>query len=101
MANFAIVNLGFKADKLRAMLNAAQKGNGWINIDLFVSEDTDDYGNNVSAIVQQSKEERESGAKRNYVANGKVRFVSEGFQITKAGEAPLSESEVDPLDDVF
>jgi len=44
------------------------------SITISVNEKVDNYGNNVSAWITQSKEERESKAARTYVGNGKVIF---------------------------
>jgi hypothetical protein len=53
----------------------------WITIS--VDEKVDNYGNNVSAWISQTKEQRESKASRNYVGNGKVVF-------SKAKEYPIA-----------
>ena len=37
-----------------------------------ITDETNQYGQNVAVWEEQSKEEREAKAKRNYVANGKV-----------------------------
>jgi hypothetical protein len=52
-------------------------------ITISVDEKVDNYGNNVSAWVSQTKEQRESKASRTYVGNGKVVF-------SKAKEYPIA-----------
>ena len=49
----------------------------WVNYTVSVNDETDQYGNNVSMYVEQSKEERDAKAKRTYIGNGKV-FWSNG-----------------------
>lgn len=49
---------------------------GWANVDIFVNDQVNEYGQNVSAAMSQTKEEREGGSPRNYVGNGKVVWTS-------------------------
>ena len=38
------------------------------------------YGQNVSFTIPQTKEQRENGEKKNYVANGKIYYASDDLQ---------------------
>jgi hypothetical protein len=40
-----------------------------------ISDAQDNYGNNASIYVQQSKEEREAKTPKKYVGNGKVQWT--------------------------
>ena len=51
-----------------------QKGK-YLNITIGIADETDQYGNSVSAWEAQSKEEREAKTKRTYVGNGRVLFT--------------------------
>lgn len=42
---------------------------------LSINDKQDDYGNNVSVFVQQSKEEREAKTPKKFVGNGKVAWT--------------------------
>lgn len=58
------------------------------------------YGQNVSFTIPQSKEERENGERKQYVANGKIFYASDDLQsfvqrTKKAEEA----KEVETIDD--
>ena len=58
------------------------------------------YGQNVSFTIPQSKEERENGERKQYVANGKIYYASDDLQsfvqrTKKAEEA----KELDDIDD--
>ena len=55
---------------------------GYDKYTMSINEKQDDYGNNASIFVQQSKEERDAKAKKNFVGNGKVAWT-DGV-ITKA-----------------
>lgn len=62
----AIISVGINKDKLTF------NEKGWANITLFVNDETNTYGQNVSAALSQTKEEREAKTPANYVGNGKV-----------------------------
>ena len=62
------------------------------SITISVDEKVDNYGNNVSAWISQTKEQRESKASRTYVGNGKVVF-------SKAKEYPIAPKEESKSDD--
>jgi hypothetical protein len=61
-------------------------------ITISVDEKVDNYGNNVSAWISQTKEQRESKASRTYVGNGKVVF-------SKAKEYPIAPKQESKSDD--
>lgn len=44
----------------------------WKNYTISINDTLDNYGNNIVIYESQTKEERESKAKRKYFANGKV-----------------------------
>ena len=51
---------------------------GYLNLDYAINDETGQYGDNVSFWVRQSKEERESGAARVYVGNGRIVYTKDG-----------------------
>lgn len=44
----------------------------YLNLDVAVRDETNQYGQNVSLYVSQSKEERESKVAKTYLGNGRV-----------------------------
>ena len=60
-----------KVDKEK--LYKGQKGT-YLDVDLWVNDEPDAYGNDASAIQSQSKEDREKGISKNYIGNGKKLF---------------------------
>ena len=48
------------------------------NYILSIQDEVDQYGNNVSMYVEQTKEERMAKARRTYVGNGRVIWSSDG-----------------------
>ena len=43
--------------------------------DYSINDETDQYGNNVSFWISQTKEEREAKVKRQYVGNGRIKWT--------------------------
>ena len=67
----------------------------YLNIVINVADETDQYGNSVSAWESQTKEEREAKEKRNYVGNGRVLYTEGGVHKTERKEeksAPKSKA---------
>jgi len=65
-----IISVGINRDKIQF------NDKGWANVDVFINDQVNDYGQNVSLAMSQSKEEREGDTPRNYVGNGRVVWTS-------------------------
>lgn len=62
-----------KKDTLKKMLEVLEaKNEKGISLTISTGDRTNDYGQNVSAFVSQSKEDREAKKDKFYVGNGKV-----------------------------
>jgi len=57
----------------RHAIYVGEKGK-YISIDIWVNEDPDNYGNDCSINMSQTKEEREAKSKKIYIGNGKKKF---------------------------
>jgi hypothetical protein len=68
----SIITIGLNKEKLTF------NDKGWANITVFVNDDTNQYGQNVSASNEQSKEQREAKEAKQYVGNGRVVWTSDG-----------------------
>ena len=66
---------------------------GFANITVFVNEETNTYGQNVSAAMEQSKEQREAKEPKTYVANGKVVWTDGAVKVADRVETQVSASE--------
>jgi len=81
----------------------------YCNITISLNDEIDTYGNNVSVYEEQTKEERDQKAPRNYLGNGKVFWSNDGqaqqtplvgFGGAHAQEAPkLFNATGDPIDE--
>jgi hypothetical protein len=65
----AIVNFFIKKDKVEF------NEKGYANVTMFIDDETNEYDQNVSVVLTQSKEQREAKEPRVYVGNGRVAFV--------------------------
>jgi hypothetical protein len=63
--------------------------NGYIKLTASIEDKLDKYGNNVSVILEQSKEERDAKTKRTFVGNGRV-FWTQGV-IKTAKDTPATD----------
>ena len=50
---------------------------GWANVTIFVNDETNAYGQNASAAMEQSKEQREAKEAKAYIGNGKVVWIKD------------------------
>lgn len=73
--------IGMSIDMTKVDTNKLKNGK-YLNLTVSVNDETSSYGHNVSAWLEQSKEDREAGNKRDYCGNGKV-FWTDG-KIEKA-----------------
>lgn len=62
----AIISLGINREKL--VFNEK----GWANVTVFLDDSTNPYGQNASAIMEQTKDQRDAKEPRTYLGNGKV-----------------------------
>ena len=58
-----------KIDKSK--INNHKNGSAYYNIDIFIKDEKDQYGNDCAISQSQSKEEREAKEKKVYIGNGK------------------------------
>jgi hypothetical protein len=80
------------------------KGN-YLNITISINDEADKYGNTLTIIESQTQEEREAKANRNYLANGKLVWSTEGGSTANKNPAtptppPASEPIVEEGDEL-
>jgi|TARA_R100000900_G_scaffold28467_1_gene22333 hypothetical protein len=67
-----IVNASLDLTKIpKAKIIKGKKGS-YINVTMFVNDEVDQFGNNASIILSQTKEEREAKQSRVYLGNGRT-----------------------------
>lgn len=55
----------------------------YLNIQISINDNTDQYGNNVGITIGQTKEERESKAKKTYIGNAKVVWTDGSIKVAE------------------
>ena len=65
------INISINLSKIdKARIIEGKKGK-YLNITGFISEDKDEFGNDIAVWQQQTEEERKNKDKRNYLGNGR------------------------------
>lgn len=73
-----LASIYIKAEVLETMAEVVKKrGDKGLELTISISDDSNQYGQNVSAYVSQSKEEREAKKQKFYAGNGNV-FYTDG-----------------------
>lgn len=81
-----LLDLYIKESTLQTLLDTVRKkGEKGIALTVSVSDESNEYGQNVSAYVSQSKEQREEKKPRFYAGNGKV-FWTDGKVVKADGK---------------
>lgn len=55
----------------RDQIKAHENGAKYVNLDVWINDEEDKYGNHASVSLKQTKEDREAKAKKTYIGNGK------------------------------
>lgn len=63
----------------------------YLNLTVSVQDETNQWGQNVSAYHEQSKEEREAKENRNYLGNGKVFWTNKIINVADKQTEALSD----------
>ena len=83
----SLSNIYIKVETLDTLLNVVKKkGEKGVSIDISINEQTNDYGQNLSAYVSQTKEQREEKKPKFYVGNGKVFYTDGKIEVAKKKE---------------
>ena len=81
-------SLYFKKETLEILLNTVKaKNENGVEVTVSINDDTNDYGQNISAFVAQSKEQREAKKQRFYVANGKTFWTDGVIKVAERKDA--------------
>jgi hypothetical protein len=85
-----------KKETLETLLKTVNaKGEKGVSLTISIGDETNQYGQNLSGFVSQTKEQREAQTTKYYVGNGKV-FWTNGT-ITKAEAKQKEQSSQEPI----
>ncbi len=89
-----------KTEVLKTLFETLEKkGEKGINLTISINDESNQYDQNISGFVSQSKEEREEKKQRFYVGNGKTFWTDGKISVVKKEEAkpvdavPIKEGE--------
>jgi len=93
----ALINLSLRVDKLpKEKFVSGKDGAVYYNFTIGVNDDSNQYGQNVSATDSQTKEEREAKKPKTYLGNGNVVWTDGNIKVAdKKVEAIAKEVESD------
>jgi len=95
----SLSSLYFTEEKLQILLDTVRKKQAkGVELTISISDETNNFGQNVSSFVSQSKEDREAKKQKYYVANGKC-FWTDG-KITKAEQQQAQPQQAAPQEDL-
>lgn len=93
----ALADIYIKKETFQTILSVLEKGGGndgkGISITVSINDESNQWGQNVSSYVSQSKEQRDAGKEKFYVGNGRVFW--ENGKIVK-GQKPEEQQESTP-----
>lgn len=89
----ALLDIYVKEETLETLLKTirAKKEKG-ISLTISIFDESNNYGQNVTGYVSQSKEQREAGKEKFYVGNGKVFSIKDGIKLAKKKDSTTSQS---------
>jgi hypothetical protein len=88
----SLSSIYIKKETLETLLKTLEsKGEKGISIDISIGDETNDFGQNVSSYVSQTKEQREAKKKRYYIGNGKC-FWTNGTIVVAEKKEPVPDT---------
>ena len=93
----ALINLSLRVDKLpKEKFVSGKDGAVYYNFTIGVNDESNQWGQNVSATDSQTKEEREAKKPKSYLGNGNVFWTDGNIKVAdKKVEATAKEGESD------
>jgi len=84
----AIINTSINLDKIPEDAIIQGKKGRYVNMTVVINDELDNYDNQVSAMLSQTKEQREAKEPKVYLGNGSVAWVSDQG-VVKAEKLPF------------
>jgi len=90
-----LINASIDLAKIDKSKITEKDGKKWLSLTIGVNNEFNDYGQNVSIQVSQSKEEKDSGQPKVYLGNGKVVWTDNVMPNVAPKQAPATPSNND------
>lgn len=84
----ALGNVYFTKTRLEELVKLADKG---IALSFSINDETNQYGQNVSFTISQTKEQREAKEKKTYVGNGSIVWTDGKIKVSDKVDANNNE----------
>ena len=95
----SLISFYLKKETLSTLLDVVnKKGEKGVELTLSANDESNQYGQNVSGWVSQSKEQREAKKERFFVGNGKV-FWTDGTVKLAVKDEPAPQQQAAPVED--
>lgn len=96
----SLSSIYIKKETLKTLLEVVEKkGEKGVEITVSTNDETNDYGQNISAFVAQTKEQREAGKKKFYIGNGKVFWTDGKISVAENKQGASRPAQPDNEDD--
>lgn len=84
----SLSDLYIKKETLQTLIDVLnKKGEKGVSLTISINDESNEWGQNISAFVSQSKEEREAKKKKFYTGNGRV-FWNDGKIVNGTKDQP-------------
>jgi len=89
----ALLDLYIKLETLETLLKTVKaKNEKGVALTISVNDETNQFGQNVSSFVSQTKEQQEAKKERFYIGNGKVFWLKGNVELAKKKEEQTTQS---------
>ena len=96
----ALLDIYIKSETLKTLADTiAKKGEKGLSITVSVNDETNEWGQNVTSFVSQSKEQREAKNPKFYVGNGKVYWLNGDVKLAVKKEDTAPNQEISTEDE--
>lgn len=93
-----IANLSIDLSKIDKSKVVAKGSSKYLNLDVVIRDEINQYNQNVSAYHTQSKEAREAKQDKQYVGNGRVVFVNGAVEAVPYNKPAVPAAATEELD---
>lgn len=79
-----------------AITTSKKNGKKYLNLSIFINDETSQHGTNVGIAVGQTQEQREAKEPKVYLGNGKVVYVNGSVEVAaKQGQTQAAQNSAD------
>ena len=95
----ALAEIFIKTETLKTLFDTvSKKGEKGVKLTVSINDETNQYGQNVTSYVSQTKEQREAKANKFYAGNGQVFWTNGSICVAKKQETQQQPANNQPAD---